>query len=369
MSKSSDVVTQPKNPRWDASKLVVLTLVVFAIGSAITGATYQAVGTWYDGRRFPRHGKSVQAGALKLNLDCSGDRKAAGSPEVILDSGMGVPAIGWIKVQPEVTKFARVCSYDRAGYGWSAAGPKPRTSVQIARELKSLLEAAGETGPYILVGHSFGGFNVRVFTNLCPVDVVGVVLVDGAHEDEDKRINEMLPVAVVEREIRNDQRNLEIDELLRPFRVHLGFERLQVATGWGSPNYGVLQSTRDFPKKFRQELLYLRQQERFQNAVASESKAFEESIAEVRAAGNLGNRPLIVLTAGKPYPPDPLLTREEMDEENNLWINVLQRQEAHLSTRGKQIVVWDSGHMIPFKRPDAVISAIHEVWLAANKTN
>ena len=76
----------------------------------------------------------------------------------------------------------------------------------------------------------------------------------------------------------------------------------------------------------------------------------------------MGDRPLIVLTAGKPYSPDPLLTTEEMDRQNNLWINVLQAQEAHLSTRGKQVIVPDSDHMVPFKRPDAVISAIREVW-------
>jgi len=78
-----------------------------------TGAIYQLIGTWRDARRFPQRGKSVQVGAMKLNLDCYGQ----GNPTVILDSGMGVPALGWIKVHPEVAEFARVCSYDRAGYG------------------------------------------------------------------------------------------------------------------------------------------------------------------------------------------------------------------------------------------------------------
>jgi hypothetical protein len=77
---------------------------------------------------------------------------------------------------------------------------------------------------------------------------------------------------------------------------------------------------------------------------------------------------LIVLTAGKPYDPDPLLTKQGMDKQNNMWINVLQVEEAHLSTRGKQIVVPDSDHMIPFERPDAVISAIREVWSATRAT-
>jgi pimeloyl-ACP methyl ester carboxylesterase len=337
-----------------------IALVALMILFACFGAIYQAVGNWRDARRFPQQGTSVQTGQVKLNLDCSGQ----GRPTVVLDSGSGVPAIGWLKVQPEVAKFARVCSYDRAGYGWSELGPEPRTSLQIAKELKALLNSAGENGPYVLVGHSFGGFNVRVYTGLYPEDVVGVVLVDALHEDEDKRITEILPVEVLEQENRNELWNERVNRFLTPLRIHLGILRLQVATGWGTPVYGILQSARSLPKEFRQELLYLRQQEKFQRAVASESSAFSDTVSQVRAAGNLGDRPLVVLTAGKPYD-DPLLTREQLDKEGNLWINVLQAEEAHLSTRGKQIVVPDSGHMIPFERPDAVVSAIKEVWSAA----
>jgi hypothetical protein len=85
---------------------------------------------------------------------------------------------------------------------------------------------------------------------------------------------------------------------------------------------------------------------------------------QVKAAGNLGDRPLIVLTAGKPYDPEPLLTNEQMERQNRLWIDDLQAGFARLSTRGKQIVVPDSGHMIPLEQPDAVVSAIREVWSA-----
>jgi pimeloyl-ACP methyl ester carboxylesterase len=92
---------------------------------AAVGAIYQVFGNWRDSRRFPQRGRSVQAGTLKLNIDCSG----AGRPTVILDSGMGVPALGWFAVQPEIAKFARVCSYDRAGYGWSDPGARLAISM------------------------------------------------------------------------------------------------------------------------------------------------------------------------------------------------------------------------------------------------
>jgi hypothetical protein len=96
--------------------------------------------------------------------------------------------------------------------------------------------------------------------------------------------------------------------------------------------------------------------------LAAEHRAASESIAQVRSAGDFGERPLIVLTAGRPYEPDPLLTNEQMLRQNDLWIHDLQAQEARLSTHGKQIIVADSSHMIPYERPDAVVSAIHEVW-------
>jgi hypothetical protein len=96
----------------------------------------------------------------------------------------------------------------------------------------------------------------------------------------------------------------------------------------------------------------------------AENAADSTSWDQVRSAGNLGDRPLIVLTAGKPYDPDPLLSKEQSDGQNDMWVNVLQAEEARLSTRGKQVVVPDSGHMIPYERPDSVVSAIREVRAA-----
>ena len=337
--------------RW--SRRAALALIALLAVLAATGAVYQIVGERRDVGRFPQRGRSVQAGPVRLNLDCS----AYGSPTVILDSGMGVPAVGWIKVQPEVARFARVCSYDRAGYGWSEPGPGPRTSLQIARELKALLDAAGERGPFVLVGHSFGGYNIRVFTGLDPGDVAAVVLVDASHEDEEERIGSVLPAAVRKEEKENDDMDEMLERILTPFLIHLGIQRLSLAAGWtGLPG--------SMSRNFAEELFYLQEQQKFRNAVESEGDASSQSAAQARSAGNLGDRPLIVLTAGKPYEPEPLLTETDLEKQKKMWIDVLQVEEAHLSTRGKQIVVPDSGHMIPFERPDAVVSAIREVWSA-----
>ena len=327
-----------------------MALIGFLVVLALFGSGYQVLGRLRDSHRFPQRGRSVQAGSLRLNIDCSG----RGSPTVILDSGMGVPALGWSMVQPEVAKFARVCSYDRAGYGWSEAGPKPRTSLQIAKELRALLDASGEKGPYVLVGHSFGGYNVRVFTSLYPSDVVGVVLVDAEHGDEEIRTDALLPPSVKDQQKKRDERNDMLDRLLAPLSFHLGIDRLRATAGW--------DGHKSLPQELRQALLYLDQ--RSEEAGMAENAADSTSWDQVRSAGDLGNRPLIVLTAGKPYDPDPLLSKEESDQQNNMWINVLQAEEARLSTRGKQVVVADSGHMIPYERPAAVVSAIRQVQAA-----
>jgi pimeloyl-ACP methyl ester carboxylesterase len=335
--------------RWSVRLSLVLVALVVAL--AIAGAIYQTAGQSRDSHRFPQRGKSVRAGSIQLNIDCAGE----GAPTVILESGFEVPAIGWMKVQPEVARFARVCSYDRAGYGWSDAGPEPRTSAQIATELKALLNAAGEKGPFVLVGHSFGGYNVRVYTGRYPGDVAGVVLVDAAHEDWERRFD-----AVLSAETRETIKWVDrFEKGSEAYLTRFGILRLCLATGVGVPRVAG--------KDFLREMLYLNGQTKAIRAFAGEHLAFGESGDQARAAGKLGDRPLIVLTAGNRADPvlERILSTDEMSRQAKLWIDELQPEQARLSTRGKQVIVPDSGHMIPLERPDAVVAAIREVWLPA----
>jgi len=336
---------------------VFLGLLILIAAVAIAGLCYQAIGDRSDARRFPQQGKSISLGAafnnLLLNLDCRGQ----GSPTVILDSGLGVPAIGWNPVQTEVAKFTRVCSYDRAGYGWSEGTALPRTSSEIAKELHALLEASGEKGPYILVGHSFGGYNIRVYNGAYSGEVVGMVLVDASHEDQ----NERMP-ATLQTFMKKTMEEMKSQEKLAPLLLRFGVVRFTQRNQGEAP--GVT-------KEFGQEMLYLQRQEKFIEAAAAELGAFEESAKEVRASGNLGDKPLIVLTAGKSADASQLppgFPKKEFEEfHNEVWVKELQVKESQLSTRGKRIMVPDSDHMIPFERPDTIVAAIHEVFTEVNR--
>lgn len=313
---------------------------------------YETAGNWIDARRFPQRGKSFQAGPVKLNLNCSGPPGVT----VVLDSGMGGPALDWVLVQPEVAKFTRVCSYDRAGYGWSDVSPLPRTSSHIAQELKALLDAAGEQGPFVMVGHSFGGYNARVFTALYPLQVGGLVLVDASHPDEGRRIDAVLSTAQRALQQQNERQGEMWERIVEPLKIHLGIRRFTLALG--------LKRSRHLSKRLQEEFLYLEHMPKFRRTIQDEDAVFKESGEQALTAGGLGDRPLIVLTAGKPYEPDPLLTPEQMHRQSNIWIQELQVEEMHLSSRGRQIIVPDSGHDMPQDRPDAIVSAIAGVWNA-----
>ena len=123
---------------------------------------------------YARAGQLVDVGGYRLNLYCMG----SGSPAVVFDSGFGDWAPAWSTVQPQIAKWTRACSYDRAGAGFSEPGPMPRTSVRIAGELRTALHNAGITGPYILVGAAYGGDTVRTFADLYMDEVAGLVLDD-----------------------------------------------------------------------------------------------------------------------------------------------------------------------------------------------
>ena len=124
-------------------------------------------------------GRVVDIDGARLHINCTGTAE----PAVILEAGLPGSSLDWTLTQPEVGKLTRVCSYDRAGFGWSSLRKQPRTGNQIAEDLHALLAAAGVPSPYVLVGHSMGGVYVRMFASKYPDQVIGMVLVDPISED------------------------------------------------------------------------------------------------------------------------------------------------------------------------------------------
>ncbi|HXI02811.1 MAG TPA: alpha/beta hydrolase [Candidatus Saccharimonadales bacterium] len=324
--------------RWLLRTLAAVAVLVLLV--AVCGALYQALSTSSDLRRYPPPGKMVDVGGHELHLYCSG----SGRPVVVLDSPMGSSFLGWSLVQPLIAQRTRVCSYDRAGYGWSEPGPLPRTARRIVSELRTLLSDAGEEGPYVLVGSSVGGCHVRLWAAEDPGEVSGMVLVDSAREDQLSR----LPGG-------EDLVAQQLHQLML-FRIasHLGLMRLEDVP-IGEASAGILSPEIEPAARaagFRSA---------WADAIYHETAAIEESFAQVREAVAskpgplLDDKPLIVLSRG----PSAGASPEEAGQEK-IW-DELQKEFLTESTRATRTVVEGSGHFIQTDRPEAVAGAILDV--------
>lgn len=242
----------------------------------------------------------VSVGDHQLYMACSG----AGSPTIVMDAGLGDTSATWSALLPDVQAISRVCVYDRAGLGRSEPGPRPRTSPQIVAELRELLQNSGVAGPYVLVGHSFGGLNMRLFASQFRADVAGLVLVDALAPDQWVRF----------------------EQVLEPREV-------QQIRGW---------------LRFNPEGVDL-----------------ERSLNDARSTiAPLGDLPLIVLTSGlQPGLPPQI----PADRSAALWAaqRQLQAELAQASSAGTQVIAETSGHVIQNDQPALVIDAIRQVVDAA----
>jgi pimeloyl-ACP methyl ester carboxylesterase len=264
------------------------------VALALVGMTYQALATQADRRNFPPPGKLVDVGGHRLHIQCAG----AGRPTVVLETGARAMSALWGHVQPQVAVRTRVCSYDRAGLGWSEPGPEPRDGLHIVSELRSLLGNAGETPPYVLVGHSFGGLLVRVYTDQYPEDVVGLLLLDSSHPDQVARLARVRgKPSFLEAYVTPD-----LPVLARVGILRFGFLFIDRFDGLGQRRAAEFEAFFADPSH--------------QSAADAEMEGWEVTAAQARTMRLLGGLPLVVISAGETNPLSPEgRVRFELQEE------------------------------------------------------
>jgi len=278
----------------------------------------------------PAPGKLVDVGGFRLHIVCEGE----GRPAVILDSGSGDAWLSWFRVQPELAKRTRVCSYDRAGIGYSDPSPEPRSRRRIVEELRTLLARAGAPPPYLLVGHSFGGLDVRLYAILHPEEVAGLVLEDSAHEDH---------WAHAPREFRLvNQKSLEEERQLAE-KAERG-ERMPPIL-W----------VPGLPWVARRQLAPVARRAAWYRESYEESKIAETSPQDFAGLPGL-KLPLLVLSAGsRQRPPSRSL------ELHQRWVRIAGELQDDLASRSpcsRHITVPGAGHFIHWDQPKAVVDAI-----------
>lgn len=276
----------------------------------------------------------------QMHLYCTGE----GDQTVILEAGVGGYTLNWWRVQPRIAEFARVCSYDRVGYGWSS----PRTSAFDANEavanLRGLLVAGGVQPPYVMVAHSFGGVIVRAYQQQYPADVTGMVLVETVTPDMAARIP-----------FYEDGLRLQLDAL----RVVAPLARWRAAQ----------QDEFDFPvpedvpeivvRTYAAQVL----DRTFFDAAATEAEYIVGGLTQLDLPQSIGDVPLVVIAHGIPREDQFLgapMTRAQAAEAERVW-QQLQRELVTLSPRGDLIIAEDSTHNVQFDAPGVIVDAVQAV--------
>jgi pimeloyl-ACP methyl ester carboxylesterase len=285
----------------------------------VAGFIYEPMAETADAKAYPPPGKMVDVGGYRLHIHCSG----SGSPTVVIESGWGDSSASWGWVQPEVAKTTRVCTYDRAGMGWSEASPRPRTTSVYVSELHTLLKNANEPGPYVMVGHSMGVFTVLVYAHDYPSDVAGMVLVDGQALPPEGTVPQPAP----------KPGKTSVATML----ARIGVMRLFASQ---------LGSIQNLPPEEKNALKATSVAPRSVQAFQDEGRGMSEGGALARSVTTLGSLPLIVLSRGK--------------DQDAQWA-ASQAGYLRLSTDSQQYFAEQSGHPIMIEQPQAAVAAIVEM--------
>jgi len=287
----------------------------------LLGAIYESLAETADVRAYPPPGQMVDVGGFRLHVHCVG----TGSPTVVIDAGWGAWSASWSRVQSEVAKTTRVCTYDRAGMGYSEAGPLPRHAERFAGELHTLLHQANIPGPYVLAGHSLGGLPVRVFAHEYAAEVAGVVLIESMSPAQFRQSpTDPKPQAA----------SPSSGFSILPVLARIGLVRLSA---------GLLGPTPTLPPEVQKALTAFSVTPRAIQAWEDEGAGMPASGAQALAVKTFGDLPLIVLSRGLDQEPD--------------W-QAMQAELLQLSSNSQQLIADKSGHSVEIDQPEAAVVAI-----------
>ena len=319
-------------------KKVILAVGMLALLCVAAGAAYNAIHNRYLERKFPVPGKMYEVNGAPMHLFCIG----RGTPTVVLENGLGGVWLDWQKVQPELAKTTRVCSYDRGGLGWSDPQPGLRDAKNIAAQLYSLLQKAGEAGPFVLVGASSGGFAVREFAAMYPTEVAGIVFSDSSVPDQ----IEKLPGA----------KETQTKRSIRHLNAMWG--SVKQASGWSRVTGKCKGEVEEGLEAYSDLARVIECKPSLATSWLGEADNFERSAAEAAEARCCGDIRLLVISQD-PDRPKPGWTAQQIAAQP-IW-NSLQESLKNLSTRSRRIIARNSKHHVMIDRPDVIINGTREL--------
>lgn len=300
--------------------------------------------------KLPPPGRLVDVGGRSLHLNVFG----SGSPVVVLEAGIAASSLSWALVAKQAAAFTTVVTYDRAGFGWSDPAPHRSTALDAARDLATLLDKTELPGPFLLVGHSFGGLIARVFEQQFPVRVAGLVLVDPVCRAEWREPGEqrkrMLARGVMlsrrgELLARLGIVRLALNLLLSGSRtIPKVLARVSAGSGAGVTER-LTGEVRKMPRELWPAVAAHWSEARCFRAMADALENLPVSVQQIDETRPLRDLPVIVLSAAS-------ATAQSMEEHEH---------DARLSTRGEHRIVPGSGHWMQLDAPEAVAEAIRSV--------
>ena len=301
-------------------------------------------------------GKMVDIGGWRLHLNCTGQASPS-QPTVILEAGAGSFSVDWSLVQHEASRFARVCSYDRAGLGWSELGPHPRTMRQIVWELHTLLNRSGIQPPYVFVGHSYGGILSRLYSLTYPSDVRGMILVDSGYERGVRVFQNGGLVRLVDTATGKTVPGVRTSNPLHQSDLSPAVvKQIETAARQMAP-HAVESPYNKLPDEAQRMRTWSFAQIKHWASNDNPYEAEELSaLLEIQKREHpLGDIPLLLLTRGMTEEKGPQAKEVEEEHLNN------QKALLNLSSNSKQIIAHHSDHEIMIYEPDVVLAAIRDV--------